>query len=114
MFLSSFCITFTLFRNIIHVSFSSSLLALLPSGVHNASIIHKAVTEIVQEQSKHVLDILVESDILAIKNNKKSIDLFFFFDCLFVCLRLFVRLFVFLFVCFVFVIIYIKLFLFYF
>jgi hypothetical protein len=74
------CITFTLFRNIIYLSISSSLLALFPSGEHNASVIQKALTEIFFEQSKHFLDIQVESDILAVQYNKKSIDLFFFFD----------------------------------
>ena len=65
---------------IIFISITLSSLTLFPSSEHNASVIHKVVADFFSEQSEHVLDIQVESDILAIKNNKKSIDLFFFFD----------------------------------
>jgi hypothetical protein len=53
---------------------------LLPSSEDNTSVIDKAVTENVSKQSEHVLDILIQSGILTIQNNKKSIDLFYIFD----------------------------------
>ena len=73
-------ITITLLCDIIFLSFISSFLALLPSSEDNTSVIDKAVTENVSKQSEHVLDILIQSGILTIQNNKKSIDLFYIFD----------------------------------
>ena len=69
--------TFTLLRNTpFFSSFFSSYFVLLPSREYNSRVIDEAISEYIFEKRKHSLNILIESGLLAIKNNEKNIDMF--------------------------------------